>query len=730
MPKKKLHPKSKSEPIRRTPSVRKKVLFSAVIFAVFFAAVESALALAGVETRLQHDDPFRGFSSLVPVFVKNEDTYRTRPAGREPVFNQQSFLAVKPANGLRIFGLGGSSAYGYPWGAEAAFLSILGDAIAAAHPERRVEAINVAGMSYAMHRLRIVVNEILNYDADILVIYSGHNEFIEPAFFQALKQRSPKWNQLEAVLSHSRLYSLMYRLLRERRSSESLTDQFDEAVRRDSSVTFNASQKQEIVAEYRTNLRYIVQEAKRRGVRVVLATVAANLRDWRPETSISETTLDEEDSRRSAEALQFGRRALEARQFAEAAEHLKQARALLPTYAAVHYLLGQAYEGLGDWDSAREAYGKAADYDASPIRRLSQVNEAIRQVAQDEGALLVDVERVFEQASEHGLIGLNLIEDYVHPTRAAHQLIAWHLWQAVEQAGWIAGGSPASRRLFDDVLARRPANALDPLQTPVFLTNQARLLANQDKTEQAIEKLREANRLRPDYPLALYNLGVLLSRTDRAAEGEQLLRQALARDPQSFQTWNALGTTLLKLKRRQEAGEAFQKSLDIKADFDFAWNNLGTVHEEAGQHDRAIEAFRRALEINPRHGGFRTNLGNALLESGRLDEAVVVLQQATRDAPDSYAALDSLGRALLKAQKYVEAEQRLRIATQLAPDYAPSHVSLGVALLAQGKADDAAQSLRRALEIAPDDAEARRQLQTATARQRQMSAAKEKGMEN
>jgi len=704
---------------RRALPLWKQVTFSAIILTVFFAGVEVSLGLAGVETRLQNEDPFRGFSSLVPVFVKNGDTYSTRTVVREPVFNQQSFRAVKPQNGLRIFGLGGSSAYGYPWGAEDAFLSILGDAIAAAHPERKVETINVAGMSYAMHRLRIVANEIFNYEPDIIVVYSGHNEFIEPKFFQELKRRSPKWNQLEAILSHSRLYSFMYRLLRDNRSSAgSLTDQFDEAVRRDSSVTFSNSEKREIVGEYRANLRHIVQEAERRGVRVVLATVAANLRDWRPETSINETALNEEQSSRSAETLQLGRRALGERQYEEAVEHLKQALALLPTYAEVHYLLGQAYEGLGDWDAAREAYGKATDFDASPIRRLSQVNDAIKEVARDEDALLVDVEKVFEQASEHGLIGLNLIEDYVHPTRAAHQLIAWHLWQAVEQTGWIGRGAPASRKLFDNVLAQRPANALDPRQTPVWLTNQARLLANQDKTEQAIEKLSEAIRLRPDYPLALYNLGVLLSRSGRAEEGEQRLRQALAKDPQSFQTWNALGTTLLRLKRRQEASQAFQKSLDIKSDFDFAWNNLGTVREELDQYGPAIEAFRRALEINPHHGGFRTNLGNALLESGRLEEALVELQQAARDAPDSYAALDSLGNALLKARKYAEAEQRLRMATRLEPDYADSHTSLGVALLEQGKVEEALQTLRQAVKIAPEDPAARRQLQAALARQR------------
>ena len=694
-------------------------MFSALICVVFFGGVEGALWLAGARTRMQDEDPFRGFSALVPVFAREGDTYRTRSTGRQQVFNRQSFRAAKSSNGLRIFGLGGSSAYGYPWGADAAFLSILGDAIAAAHPGREVEAVNAAGMSYAMHRLRIVANEIMDYEPDILVIYSGHNEFIERAFYGALKQRSPHWNQLEATLSKSRLYSLMYRLLREPSASgRSLTEQFDAAVRRDSTVTFTSREKQEIVTEFRANLRHIVQQAQQRGVKVLLATVPANLRDWRPEASIVETDLDEAQSMASTGALARGRKALEAGRYIEAAEALRKALALIPSHAEATYLLAQADDGLRNWDEARAEFQQAADLDASPIRRLSTLNEAVREVAREEGALLVDMDLLFEQESEHGLVGLNLIEDYVHPTRDAHQLIAWHMWRAIEQAGWISGVVTVTRTAFDGMLARRPVPTVDQTQTPVWLTNQARLLANQDKTAQAIDKLREAVRLRPDYRLARYNLGVLLSRSGLPEEGEQQLRQVVRIDPADYQGWNALGTTLLRLKRRDEAIQAFRRALDIKPDFDLAWNNLGAAQEELGHSADAIDTFRRALKINPNHAGFRTNLGNVLLEVGRIEEALVELRAAAQSAPDSFAAQDGLAHALIEAKDYAGAEQRLRLAIRLSPDSVPSHTRLGVVLLAQGKVEPAVESLRQALSIAPDDPEARRQLETALARKR------------
>ena len=104
-------------------------------------------------------------------------------------------------------------------------------------------------------------------------------------------------------------------------------------------------------------------------------------------------------------------------------------------HAETDFLLGKAYEGLEKWDKARQSYRLACDKDAHPIRCLSWVNEAIRDIAAEESALLVDMDQVFARRSEHGLVGFNLVEDYVHPTLEGHQLIAWELWQAIERTG-------------------------------------------------------------------------------------------------------------------------------------------------------------------------------------------------------------------------------------------------------------------------------------------------------
>jgi len=232
-------------------SISKKLLYSAVTCIGFFLLIEFTLWIFAVVPASKTQDFSQGFSGLVSVFELKGDRLRTRPTTPYATFNKQSFLAQKPANGLRIFTLGGSSSYGFPWTGEVAFTAILGDVLAAAHPDRQIEAINVSGISYAMHRLAIVAKEIIAYEPDIFIIYSGHNEFIERSFFDELKQRRQWHNRIEHLLSGWRVYSLLRSLFAGLGAPEATRSEM--FVRREWDV-YDEQQKRRIVSEYQEGL--------------------------------------------------------------------------------------------------------------------------------------------------------------------------------------------------------------------------------------------------------------------------------------------------------------------------------------------------------------------------------------------------------------------------------------------------------------------------------------------
>lgn len=105
--------------------------------------------MAGVQPLLAERDPFRGFSDAVRVFELDAErnVFRTPRRAIAHSFNYQEFAAQKSDNGFRFFVLGGSSALGFPWGAQVAFPGILADALQATLPGRTVEGVNAAAMS-------------------------------------------------------------------------------------------------------------------------------------------------------------------------------------------------------------------------------------------------------------------------------------------------------------------------------------------------------------------------------------------------------------------------------------------------------------------------------------------------------------------------------------------------------------------------------------------------------
>jgi protein O-mannosyl-transferase len=109
------------------------------------------------------------------------------------------------------------------------------------------------------------------------------------------------------------------------------------------------------------------------------------------------------------------------------------------------------------------------------------------------------------------------------------------------------------------------------------------VLQAEGRVDEAAEHYREAVRLRPSYPEALYNLGNVLAAGGRLAEAEARYEQAVGLDD----------------------------------GFAAAHNNLGNVLLMQGKVEEGIAHYRRALEINPRYSDARDNLAIAEGRRGR-----------------------------------------------------------------------------------------------------------------
>ena len=89
------------------------------------------------------------------------------------------FPIEKTANTLRVFAVGGSASAGWPQPPSESYARQLEYALGRAFPERRVEVFDASAHAWAAYRVRLVLREALELGADLEVIYSGNNEFLE-----------------------------------------------------------------------------------------------------------------------------------------------------------------------------------------------------------------------------------------------------------------------------------------------------------------------------------------------------------------------------------------------------------------------------------------------------------------------------------------------------------------------------------------------------------------------
>ena len=683
----------------------RQALYATVTVVLFFAIVEAALWAGGYPTLLSERDPFLGFSERVPVFELDpgRGVFETTKRALAHSFNYQSFRETKPANGFRLFTLGGSSAYGFPWGSKVAFTRLLGDALQASWPGRTVEAVNAAGMSYGSHRLRVLAHEVLSYRPDAVVFYEGHNEFIERRFRDRLSAGAGELGVLRQVIYRSRLGSLMTRAIEKVRggagaggspaddSGKTTGELLGLDVVREDVSNVGDADRAEVYRLFEDNLRAIVDLAGRGGARAVLCTVPSNLGRWPPNQSFFGREAGAGARRDALRLLEESASLLGKGDAAGAATRLEAARALAPSHAGIHYQLGRAYEALGRWDDARAEYVRARDTDAAPSRAPSAVNEAIRRVAAEKGAVLVDVEAAFAKASPHGVPGFDLFEDYVHPKPEGHRIIAHELWRAFEERGLVGPPRPPDEAVFRRAVGEGGASAAAGTDAPAAAT--------EAKT-----------------PALLYNLAVVLEHQNLLDEAAAKYRECLALDPRYLMARSNLGRLLLLEGRAEEAASEFSKALDVAPGDVKSLVGLGESLRRLGRLPDALGALERAVRTGPNSAAAWGSYGGALLQAGRLPDAESAFRRESELQPSSADAWARLGFALLFQRKLDGAQAAFRKGLDAGPDHVPSHNGLAAVLTEKGDFAEAERLFRESLEIAPGDAAAQEGLKALDAR--------------
>jgi Flp pilus assembly protein TadD len=441
---------------------------------------------------------------------------------------------------------------------------------------------------------------------------------------------------------------------------------------------------------FEKNLETILRAGVGSGAKILLNTVAVNLKDCPPFASLPAGGRSAEDK----------------------------------------YSRGQALLAQNKFTEAREALQQASDDDALPFRTDARENEIIRAAAKNfagAGVTLLDAAASLAAGTPGNLCGDETFYEHVHFNfDGAHRLgLAWaqELEKMLPQnlqrkSGWLPaaecearlGLSEFNRALVLSHMAGRlqvppfSSQANNAERTEKLLSRskelQGRLAAISDAAKNnfaaqlrnspddfelhgnfallleasgdavgAIAEWRRVRELMPQDYFACYQLGRLLLQKNEYIEAEARLREALRLRSGMTDAWVELGNALSAQKRSEEAQAAFDVAQRQRPDSPSVLLQSAKAQSAQGNHAKAESLLREAIRADAAGWEPHFLLGGELDAEGKFDEARVEFAEVARLRPDFSRAHFNLGIALAQLGRLDEAEQEFAETLRLEPDY-------------------------------------------------------------
>jgi lysophospholipase L1-like esterase len=322
------------------------------------------------------------------IFEQVGNNYRTKKA-KSRIFFAQTFPVNKNPSEIRIFVLGGSSIFNLE------NFSYLSDKLIKKFPDKNIRIINIGGQSYGTTRLLLHTQEILEYQPDLIILYSGHNEFCEEYFEKNFFQDTFFTRLNNRLIDSSKLYQFISMLINnlinslftsnEKALKEGKQPFFPPSTLVDWNIRF---EKETTYNNYKNNIIKIVKFAKNNNIKIIISTVAYN--------RMIPPFKQKDDSYSSCSKL------IKASKF-------KKALACL---------------------------NKALDADLQPFRASETSNKIIKMLAKNYKVQLIDTDKKIVNMAANGIPGNTFFYDHchLHPNNTLQNIF----YQAIKESGLLS----------------------------------------------------------------------------------------------------------------------------------------------------------------------------------------------------------------------------------------------------------------------------------------------------
>ncbi len=704
-------------PRRRKISRRRLWIFRLIALTIiplgFVLGLELVLSIVGYGHSKDFILPERGAGvpGLHAVNPKFSWSFFPSAVARAP----KSFRIVtpKPAGTYRIFLVGGSAAQGDPdfaYGMARMLEALLEDRYSGTD----FEVVNAAITAVNSHVMLRVTQDCSAHDPDLFIIYLGNNEVVGPfgpgTVFGSLS-RFRSIIRLNIFVKGTRIGQLVERVsgaLRGGGDSESWQGM---ETFLGQEVRASDPRMETVYRHFESNLEDMIDIARDADAPVLLSTVAANLHDTAPFSSLHAEGLSESEIKDWEAAYKAAMASQTAGHMEEAADSYRAALGIDDQFADAHFRFARCLEELNHHAEAARHYHLALETDVLRFRADAEINRVIRNVAEraaardaDGGVSLVDVEADFIAASPNGVPGRDLLLEHVHMTFAGNARIARSLAESVSEtlpseiaetadagALWLSDDELRGSLCFTDYDEYLIATRLRQRMSRPPFSNQLDHVRVMEELSARIEELRLASE-----PAGLGKAAAVYRKRIESGEIDWVIRNHFSR-------------ILFSLGQFAEAEKQIGAAIAEMPAIVEPHYNYGLVLSALGRNEESLDAFDRCLKLDPTLTDVQFSRGLTLARLGRVDEAFEAMAEGRKIQGDRAAMtfVLQLGEELLTAKRPEASLRAFRQATEIDPDSPAAQAGLGSVYAQEGRRELAIAHASRALALDADFSPAR-----------------------
>lgn len=355
---------------------------------------------------------------------------------------QHSFKKVKSPETFRIFVLGESSAFGYPYTQRASFARMLEYRLANTFKNRNIEMINLSITAINSIAFLNFTNEIIEMEPDAILIYAGHNEYYGAMGVGSSHRIGSNRNIINSIISlrKFKVVQLAFDFSGFIRSLFAKNGQkegkgFMHRMSGEQEVPYGSPLFRKGIDQFEGNMDGLLSLFDKHQIPVFYSNLVSNERGQKPFISIlnvADTTSFFKEFRKGFQAFNSGA-------YDEAETSFLNAGQIDSTYAMNNFLLGEIAYLKGNFEQACRYFKQAKDFDALRFRAPEAINRKIKELSLKYGHIhFVDAKKEFTEQSPSGILDNHLFTDHLHPNLFGYFLLSEAFYKSIIESG-IAG---------------------------------------------------------------------------------------------------------------------------------------------------------------------------------------------------------------------------------------------------------------------------------------------------